>query len=214
MLDSCIRVLREKGVKFVSARINGDLISVIHIFENKGFRCFESNTWPVVSCEKVPKLNDSNIRLMCAKDLDKVLYIAENFPYRGGHLYTDKKFDKQKVDAMFKKWVNTAWNNNQPIAVIEHEGEVAGCFVFNFDKDLSESLGYKYARMTFLALDSKFRGRGLGMKLFQGMMSLAKEMGAEYIDSGYSVNNHVSAILHINALFYPVYTETTLHYWI
>jgi L-amino acid N-acyltransferase YncA len=115
---------------------------------------------------------------------------------------------------MYAKWVQTAWKNQDFIGIVEDDGRVAGYFVCKMDQDLSDALGFKYGRMRSLALDGKIRGKGLGIALFEGVMILMKELGAEYIDSGYASKNHVSARLHVKTSFYSVYEEVTFHQWL
>ena len=214
MLDRCLLLLRERGVKFVSARIHGDHIIPIHLCESRGFRYYENIIWPVASCKDVFTEPTATVRLMRASDLEDVLYIAANYQYQRGHYHCDERFDRDKADALYAKWVKTAWSNQDPITVIEHEGKVAGYFVFCVEKELSDTLGYRYAGMRSLGLDLRVRGRGLGTSLFQGTMSFMKQMGADYIESGYASKNHMSARLHTRNCFYSIYEEVTLHLWL
>lgn len=214
MLDKCIKVLAKKGVKVISARISGDMIPVIHLLEAKGFRYYENQIWPIVYCEGISSSYNKNVRHMHEHEIDRVLHVAQNYQYRHGHYDIDTKFDKNAVKLMFRKWVESAWLRKDPIIVIEHEGVIAGCFAYKTDNELSNALGYKYARMSFLALDSNLRGQGLGLDLFQGSMAIMKNMGAEYIDSSYAIRNHISAALHAKSSFYSVYQEATFHLWL
>jgi L-amino acid N-acyltransferase YncA len=214
LLDECLARLREQGVKFVSARIHGDHISAIHVFEAQGFRYYEDVVWPVASCKSITAKLSPQVRLMRASDLAEVSRIAENYQYQRGHFHCDERFDRVKVDSMYAKWVQTAWKNQDFIGIVEDDGRVAGYFVCKMDQDLSDALGFKYGRMRSLALDGKIRGKGLGIALFEGVMILMKELGAEYIDSGYASKNHVSARLHVKTSFYSVYEEVTFHQWL
>jgi len=214
MIHTCLNILYQKGIKFVSARCNGDNIPAIHALEDNKFRYYETIIWPVVSCLNINIEKPTNVRLMGNSDLEQVLKIARKNPFQRGHYHCDKNFNIKKVDSMYKKWTKTAWENNDPITIIEDNGQVCGFFVFKMDNVLSRSLGYKYARMRSLALDKKFRGRGFGSQLWNGTIKIMKELGAEYIDSGYSCKNHISAKLHTKSNFYSVYDEVTMHRWL
>lgn len=214
LLKDCLKKLCDSGVKFISTRINGDNLPAIHVFESHGFRYYENVIWPVASCENIAPTNNIDIRLMTESELANVMDIASKNTFQRSHYHCDSKFDIQKVNLMHKNWVQTAWRNNDPIAVIESDGQIGGFFIYKFDHLLSEKMEYKYARMTNLALNSNFRSRGLGEKLFAGTMSLMKQAGAEYIDSGYSSKNHISAKLHAKYSFSSVYEEATFHLWL
>ncbi|MDO9537844.1 MAG: GNAT family N-acetyltransferase [Thermoplasmata archaeon] len=151
---------------------------------------------------------------MVDSDFDRVMDIARNNSYPRGHYYCDAGFDNGKVDDMCVKWVSTAFRKGDPVAIIESDGKVAGYFLFQLDDRLSDALGCKYARMRHLALDEKFRGKGLGNRLFGGSISIMKDMGAKYVDSGYASKNHASAKLHTLYSFFSVYDEVTFHLWL
>ena len=215
LLKDCIKGLYESGIKFISTRINGDNLSAIHAFESLGFRYYENIIRPVAFCEDVGSINNtSGVRFMTEDDLTFVVDIASKDTFQRSHYHRDSKFDTKKVNLMHRKWVQTAWKNNDPIAVIEVEDRIGGFFICSFDNLLSEKMGYKYGQMKNLAVDSNFRGKGLGEKLWVGTMALMKQSGASYIDSGYSSKNYISAKLHVKYLFYPVCEESVFHLWI
>lgn len=214
LLTQCLGNLRDLNVRFVSARMNGDMLATLHLFESRGFRYIENIIWPVARCTEASGSSDPGVRLMREDDLPDVQRIASNSQYQRGHFHSDTRFDRKKVDQLYAKWIETSWNNKEPIAIIEHEGKVAGYFNFKMDGELSEVLGYSYGRLRSLALDGALRGKGLGQNLFQGTMSLIANMGGEYIDSGYATKNHASAKLHTLGGFYSAYEEVTLHLWL
>lgn len=212
LLEKAIDYLKINGVSFVSSRMNGDHIVALHALEDNGFRFYDNVIWPI--SRAVEYKEKVTVRLMKSNEVDKVKWLAENFQYQRGHYYCDDRFDKQVVNSMYPKWIDTALKNNESIAVIEYNNDVAGFFEFKIDEELFKYTGYKYGRLRLLALNSAYRGKGLGEYLFKGTLSLIKNMGADYVDSGYSTKNHVSAKLHAKASFYSVYEEVTFHLWL
>jgi len=214
LLTECVSFLKGKGIAFVSARFQGDDLSSIHVLEDTGFRYYDDMIWPVLRLSSFAGELPGNLRLMKPADLDRVKYIAAHYQYDRGHFHCDARFPKHLVNTMYAKWVESAFNRHGTIAVIESEGIVAGYFVFEMDKTLSKQLGTPYGRLQSLALDSTFRGKGLGKSLFEGTLAYIKQAGGEFVDSGYATKNHLSARLHYNSGFLPVYEEVTLHYWL
>ncbi|MCK4460233.1 MAG: GNAT family N-acetyltransferase, partial [candidate division Zixibacteria bacterium] len=214
MIDGCLAVLRDNSIAFVSCRISGDNIAALHAFESRGFRYYENIIWPVASGEDISADRSPDVRLMTASDFDQVVDIASTSTFQRSHYHCDEGFNKRQADQVLAKYIKSAWAKDEPIAIIESEGRVAGFFAFKIDEQLSSALGYRYGRMKNLALDSRNQSKGLGTALFSGAMSLMKEMGAEYIDSGYSSKNHVSARLHARHAMYSVYEEATFHLWL
>ena len=214
ILSDCVAFLKETGVTFCGARIHGDDLSSIHVLEDLGFRYYENIIWPVLNTRSIQDTIPRNIRLMEPEDLERVRFIASNFQYERGHFHCDDRFPKNLVNTMYAKWVETAFNRNGTVAVIESESNIVGYFVYEMDKGLSAHLGYSYGRLQSLALDQSVRGKGIGKQLFEGTLALIKQSGGQYIDSGYATKNHLSARLHHTTGFLPVYEEVTLHNWL
>ncbi len=214
LLDECISFLRDNNVKFVSAHISGDDLLALHLFEDKGFRYYQTTIYPVARCTDLPYKADSNVRLWQESDLPAIIQIAKHYQFSLGHFYCEGKFDKKVVDSMYEKWIRTSWKNKEPIAVIEDGGKVVGYFAFVMDAPLSQAMEYKYGRMTSLAMNASARGKGLGSNLFRAVISLIAEMGGQYIASEYPLKNFGSARLHTKNLFYPVHEKVLLHFWL
>jgi len=214
LLEDCISFLRNKEVKFISAHISSDDLLALHLFEDKGFRYYQTTVYPVAQCTDLPDRTDSDVRFLQESDLPAVIRIAKQQQFNRGHFYCDGRFDKKTVDSMYEKWIRTSWKNKEPVAVIENGGKVVGYFAFVMDEPLSQAMKCKYGRMTSLAMDSSARGKGLGSNLFRAVMSLIAGMGGQYVASEYPLKNFVSARLHTKNLFYPVHEKVLLHFWL
>lgn len=214
LLSDILAALRSEKIRFVSARLPGDMIPTIHIFEDAGFRYHETIIWPVAPCSDTIPRYPETVRLMRDEDLPGVMSVAAASQYQRSHFHSDSGFDRQQVDRLYEKWIQTSWTKGEPIAVVEHAGKVAGYFNFKMDAALSGALGYSYGRMRSLALDGAARGQGVGRKLFHATMAIIREMGGDYIDSGYATKNHLSARLHDISGFHPAYEEVTVHLWL
>ena len=213
-LNNCLRSLvSQKNVKFVSVRINGDNLEVIHIFEELGFHYYEDVIWPVLYVSDESKYESDDVRLMNQYDLEEVEDVARNYQYQRGHFHSDKNFDLDKVNELYAKWIRTYFYNQNPITIIKYNNKIVGYFVLMKDEILSKYFGKIYFRMRSLALNGEVRGKGLGLKIFKRSISIMRDMGAEIIDSGYSTKNHLSAKLHNKTGFNSVYEEITLHKW-
>lgn len=214
MLLSLNNFLILNKIKFVSARINGDNLFAIKCFEDYGFHYIENVIWPVLNCDLITDNDFNNVRRMKDNELDVVINIANNYQYQRGHFHCDDRFDKKLADNMYGKWVESAYCRGDIINIIEFQGKPSGYFICCIDNNLSEMMGFKYGRLKSMAIDSSIRGKKLGKILFNGTLKTLKKLGAEYIDSGYSTKNHLSARIHAIAKFYSVYEEITLHKWI
>jgi len=210
-----IEFLNKNNIRFISIRVNGDNLKLIHFLESCGFRYFENVIWPVgdIRDMHIEETNDG-IRLATSEDLERIKFIAANFQYQRGHYHCDRRFNINSVNQLYSKWVEQAFNKGNLIIVVEADNIIYGYFIISLDESLSSTLGYKYGRMCSLAIDSAIRGKGVGKKIFTGTINWMKMRGIEYIDSGYSTKNHLSAKLHAGHNMYSVYEEITLHLWL
>jgi L-amino acid N-acyltransferase YncA len=214
IIRKCIGVLKKSNVRFVSARIHGDFIEAIHSFENNGFRYFENIIWPVADVRDRNLTCSDEVRMIRPDELSDIVKLGVEHIYKRGHYHCDKNLDIKSVNALYGRLVTSSWDRKDSFVVIEEDNLIKGFFIFRWDETLSRITGYKYARMYSLALNSDSRGKGMGKQLFEGMMALAQDKGAEMIDSGYSSKNHASARLHSTFGFYSVYEEITMHTWL
>lgn len=214
LLDDCLSELRRAGVKFVSARVNGDQLDVMHALEDAGFRFYETAIWPVATAEAIPGRDDPRVRLLTASEMPRAAQIAAHHGYRRTHFFRDAGFGREQVEQMYAKWFQTSWDAGDTITAIESDGALVGVFDLRIERELSAHLGWTYGRTRFVALDESVRGQGLGRVLFGGSMQMLKAIGAERVDSAYSSKNHASAALHCEAGFRPVYEEATFHLWL
>ncbi len=214
ILDDCISSLKKEGFRYVSARINSDDIASIHLLEDKGFRYYETILYPIVKCVGLSLEPDPSVRLINPSAVDDVLRIAEQHQFQRGHFYCDERFDKNKVNSMYVKWIRTTLKNNEPIAIFMNENSVLGYFTFVMEDELSNFFGHSFGRMTSLAMDISDRGKGFGSRFFRGLIALIAGMGKEYILSEYATKNHISARLHAQNSFYSIHDKVLFHLWL
>lgn len=204
----------EQKLKFASARIHGDQLGCIHALEALGFHYYENIIWPVVACGvETADCSHFGLRLMRPDDVQTVAGIAERHQYRRGHFHCDAGFPRDRADALYARWVRTAYQQNKPVLVAEDEGAPAGYFVLDLPDALSQALGARYGGMRSLGVNADVRGKGIGQRLFRGALAWLRDQGCEYVDSGYASKNHLSSKLHQRAGFQSVYEEVTLHRW-
>lgn len=214
LLDKCIRYLRDKGVRFVSAHISGEDLLSLHLLEDKGFRYYQTTAYSISAWSESLCKPDPRVRLWCEADLASVIEIAKHNQFSRGHFYKDARFDRSLVDLMYEKWIRTSWKKGDHVAVIEEGGKVAGYFAFVMDEDLSTATKYRYGRMTSLAMDASIRSRGLGSSLFRSVMSLIGQMEGQYIASEHPVHNYASAKLHTKNMFHIAHEKVLMHLWL
>ncbi|MCU0612538.1 MAG: GNAT family N-acetyltransferase, partial [Candidatus Eisenbacteria bacterium] len=128
------------------------------------------------------------------------------------HFFLDPGFPVDRVEALYAKWVDTALDRQQTFVVIEHEGAICGVFIYEMD-DRTTRFGRKYAVWKLADVDSRVRGKGLGMRLFHATVMSAADQGADAIDSSLAVHNVASQNIHIRLGFRLITSVYTFHRW-
>lgn len=218
IIKQAVAYCRLQGVKLIISRVNGDNLTFIHSLEDIGFRYYETVIWPVLNLKRnrfdFPITNEVSFINADISDMDVLMHIAKKDQYKRGHFHCDEKIDRDTVNSLYAKWIKTAVESDRKIAVIKVDGQIAGYFICQIDDTFNSYYGVKFGRFQSLALDSDYRGKGIGRKLFTETIGLLKNEGCMYIDSGYSTKNHLSARLHTESGFTSVYEEATFHYWL
>lgn len=215
------RILIEENFRkplLLIARVDSSNIGAIQALQATAFHVYEGNTYTVKKIDKKlqedPLSSSAHFRFATKADLEIVAHIAKDNNFQGSHLHLSPYLSKEKVDEMYVKWIKNIFaNESSHLVVMEVNRKIAGFYTFTFDQKLNQALDVKLARTGIIGLCKSFSGKGLGHQLMSGGISLAQSLGAEIIDSSYSVNNVKSAIIHSKAGFYPVNHSITLHRW-
>jgi len=209
---------KKRGVRLVVSRVNGDNLTFIHALERSGFKYYENIIWAVAELSEVfdDRLDINNISVFnpSVDDLNEIKHIAFNNQYQRGHYHCDEKISKESANSLYAQWVQSAYDTGKLIVLVKDSSQIAGYFICEIDEKLNTYFGVKYGRLQSLAIDTSFRGKGLGKKLFEGTLNILNKAGCKYVDSGYATKNHISAKLHTEHKFMSVYEEITMHLWI
>ena len=218
VLVQSLNECKRRGVRLAVSRVNGDNLTFIHALERTGFKYYENIIWAIAELSEAfnDSLDINNISIFnpSVDDLNDIKLIASNNQYQRGHYHCDENISKGSANALYAKWVQSAYDLGKLIVVIKEGRKIAGYFICEIDEKFNEYFGVKYGRLQSLALDSSFRGKGLGKKLFEGTLNILRKAGCKYVDSGYATKNHLSAKLHTEYKFLSVYEEITMHFWI
>jgi L-amino acid N-acyltransferase YncA/enamine deaminase RidA (YjgF/YER057c/UK114 family) len=99
------------------------------------------------------------------------------------------------------------FNEAYPIYVAEIDGVVAGYACL---RKYSPKSGYRFAVENSIYIAPEFRGRGLGQKLIEQLISAARERGYKYIEARVFEHNPTSLALHERFGFKRVGVQTNI----
>lgn len=186
----------------------------IIVLQEQGYMFYECTTVKTISLKTHFKWNFSDISFRYAKadDLKELKKLALRNTFKKSHFYLDSKFDSEKVDLLYAKWIDTALNSNQKIVLIEYEKNIAGVFIYYIEEQ-TKLFKEKHGVMTFAAVDSSLRNKGLGSTLFKATMQSCIDHNVDVCDSPPAEKNIVSQRIHDKFGFKLVHTLYIFHKW-
>lgn len=186
----------------------------IFILQRKGYIFFECNTIKALDLTKNVHwdLEKTDFRFANKDDLEYLKTFALKNTFTKSHFYLDTNFDKEKVNSLYAKWIDSALSSNKNIILIEYGKIIAGVFIYDIET-LPNLLDRKTANWHFGAIDGSLRNRGLGSNLFQSVIQACIDQKIEIINSDLVAKNAVSQRLHDKLGFKLVHTTYTFHKW-
>lgn len=208
--------VQENRIKLIVAKIDSSFSKISMVLQKKNFIFYECITYRSLKDPELVASQFDNLvyRFANLNDRSQLRSIAENNTFEKSHFYLDEEFEKEKVDAMYTKWIETALSEQSKnrILVIEENNEIAGMFIYSLPRH-PQFPNLKFSKFEFLAINKKFRKKGLGKKLFEAAIHSSVKDGANIIDSTLVDKNIISQKIHEKYNFGLVNTFYTFHKW-
>jgi len=188
-------------------------LPVKHLQANH-YTFYECVTQKTILIDEINFIIPANLNFRFAKNEDKkkLIELASKNTFKKSHFYLDLNFDLENIDKMYSKWIDSALDSEKRVIVIEEENEIAGVFIYsiaNFIQNFDKKIGI----WEFAAIDSKFRNKGLGMRLFYSALQACINDGVHVIDTILVEKNIISQRFHDKLGFRLVNTYYTFHRW-
>ncbi len=132
---------------------------------------------------------DITIRAATERDLEAILYI-----YNDAILNTTSVYNyKPHTLDMRREWFRHKQEDNFPVLVAEHEGQVAG---FSTYGPFRIWAAYKYTAEVSVYVHPEHRGKGIAKLLYPPLFELARQQQLHVLVAGIDAANDVSIRLH------------------
>ncbi len=216
LIDSFHHWVEKQNIKVAVVKIDSFLFDISEALQKNNYIFYECITYRNLRNPKslALKFDEAKYRFADFKDTTQIKSIARSNTFEKSHFFLDNKFKTEKVKAMYAKWIETALDpiSKQRVIVIEEDNEIAGTFIYSLP-DLPEFQILKFSKFEFLAINKKFRNRGLGKKLFEAAILSSVNDGVDIIDSTLVDKNIISQNIHEQYDFKLLNTFYTFHKW-
>tara|TARA_B100001971_G_C18157281_1_gene519301 strand:+ start:113 stop:1024 length:912 start_codon:yes stop_codon:yes gene_type:complete len=150
----------KNNIEFSVAKINRNQVKVIDELKIIGYKIIEETTTYYYSSLNQPIANDDrNIRVAEKSDLENLKRIV--IQTDNTRFHNDKIFSKKKVDEFRKTWIiNLFSDHEKKVYVYTIHDNVVGFVTVE-----SNNKGNKEGVLKLIAVDNKYRGKGIGTSL-------------------------------------------------
>jgi GNAT superfamily N-acetyltransferase len=91
-----------------------------------------------------------------------------------------EKFEPVLADSYLQAFENIAKDPNQELTIVEMDGEKVGTYHLTFIQYLTHQGGLR-AQIEAVRTDSRYRGQGVGTKIFEYIIDMARQKGCNMV---------------------------------
>lgn len=147
------------------------------------------------------------------EELELISNIASKYYYKGGRFYSDKRFDKVKVDKLYESIIRNSIQNGEIILVLHENNLPIGVFVSKKVTEYESFNKLKVAHLRFLVINESNRGINAGYNIFISTLDYLRNK-CDLVVTGLESHNLVSLNLHIKMGFKFNYSHNAYHLWL
>jgi RimJ/RimL family protein N-acetyltransferase len=201
-------------IQVVITKLDTQYFSPVFVLQENDYILYETVTLQSLDKSDIPDniLNTINFRYAQPSDKEQLKLIARKNTFNKSHFYLDTNFSIEKIDLMYEKWIENALESKQKIVIIEDNDNIAGVFIYEI-VDHTAIMNRKFGVWKSAFVDSTYRNKGIGLKLFKATLQSCINDGVDTIDSSLVEKNIVSQNFHSKLGFRLVNTLYTLHKW-
>lgn len=202
MLERIEAKAREEGHEHLSARLDGEDFTSLHLFESKGFRLIDVSlkfSFPMPGGAPWPETQSPRagwgIRKMRSSDAEWMVALGGG-GHGQNHFLNDPDLDADATRKLFGNWVQRCIDGlAYTIYVIEDPtGQGRGFVIYLRNSGFAKAVGRNPLILDYVILDPKIRGGGLGPWLVEESLRRENGQGFDYCELRTSQHNHRAVI--------------------
>jgi GNAT superfamily N-acetyltransferase len=207
MLAAAVEWARHRGIVLLQRRLLSERLSEIHALESLGFHQVDSVVTLAAPLEQVLRQplgagSGATFRAAVDADFDGLAALTLGaFPH--SRFVNDRLLSPARGEALYVEWLRRAFENNAAsatsagsgdagIVVAAVVGRVVGYAAYQIARPLAAAAGTRVATVELIAVDSAYRGLGIGQNLFVHVAGIVQAHGAEVLESSTWINARAS----------------------
>jgi GNAT superfamily N-acetyltransferase len=218
LIDLFMKEMKKNKVKFIQCKLDSRNIYVAQVLEELGFMLAsvdinfikdlasidnkknKEHSYSVSSC------NDQDIDYL--NEMSKKAYSTTRF-------HNDPKITKKQADEMQALWAKNCYYQKlaDNIIIVRKGNDILGFAAIEILKGISFPDNMKIANIILIAVDKKFKGKGVGRVLIQESSDWAKTNGCSFLSAGTQIINNASVKFYQKNGFKLQSSVLSFHKW-
>lgn len=181
--------LRLKRNDLIFSKVDSSNNELIRMFNSLGFYFVEISLSSIINLHKfsndpiIHNLLKDYVCLVARKKDKRFLFDVAKNSFKKDRFHLDINIDNTRAGKRYVNWVNNSFKNNENIYIFKDKKKKRlGFFIIKYIND-------NMADLRLIALDNKYKGKGLGKLMYLKMLQFLKSQGIMKVVSQISLNN-------------------------
>ena len=218
LISFFMKEMKKHKVKFIQCKLDSRNIYVAQVLEELGFMLASVDINFIKGLgsieNKKSKEHIYSVSLCNDGDVD-YLYEISKKAYTTTRFHNDPKITKEQADEMQALWVKNCYYQKlaDKIIIVRKGNDILGYAAIEILKGISFSGKMKIANIVLIAVDKKFKGKGIGRVLIQESSDWAKSNGCSFLAAGTQIINNASVKFYQKNGFKLQSSVLSFHKW-
>jgi|TARA_Y100000310_G_scaffold282494_1_gene303775 GNAT superfamily N-acetyltransferase len=215
-----MKEMNKQKVKFIQCKLDSRNRYIAQVLEKLGFMLasvdvnFIKDLVSINNNKNKNKGHSYSISSCNDKDVD-YLYEMSKKAYSTTRFHNDPKITKEQADEMQALWAKNCYHQKlaDKIIIVRKSKKILGYVAIEILKGISFPNNMKIANIVLIAVDKKFKGRGIGKVLIQESSDWAKSNGCSFLAAGTQIINNTSVKFYQKNGFKLQSSVLSFHKW-
>tara|TARA_Y100000031_G_scaffold127714_1_gene145559 strand:- start:399 stop:1382 length:984 start_codon:yes stop_codon:yes gene_type:complete len=218
LIEFTIKEMNKLKIKFIQCKVDSRNIYIAQVLENLGFMLASVDINFIKDLASIDnkKNKEHNYSISSCNDKDiDYLYEMSKKAYSTTRFHTDPKITKEQADEMQALWAKNCYHQKlaDKIIIVKKGNEILGYAAIEILKGISFPDNMKIANIILIAVDKKFKGKGIGKVLILESSDWAKTNGCSFLAAGTQIINNSSVKFYQKNGFKLQSSVLSFHKW-
>jgi len=218
LISFFMKEMKKNKVKFIQYKLDSGNIYVTQVLGELGFMLASVDINFIKDLASIDnkKNKEHSYSVSSCNDQDiDYLYEMSKKAYSTTRFHNDPKITKKQADEMQALWAKNCYYQKlaDNIIIVRKGNDILGFAAIEILKGISFPDNMKIANIILIAVDKKFKGKGIGKVLIQESSDWAKSNGCSFLAAGTQIINNASVKFYQKNGFRLQSSVLSFHKW-